>query len=252
MQERVSSNCRRNGYTLIEILIVVSILAAVSAMAVPALRGPLERTRLRSAARNFQSAIGKARNAAIRTGRVHTIEYEPGSGRFRLDHAPEPTMPDFETSGTNSAIPDSVDELLDPAGVDESSAIRFELPIGVYFAQLQSQPDQFDADAFDTGSDSGRLVSAETAESDVIIDRAESPKWSTPITLYPNGRTEDITIRIATESSFIDVSIRGLTGAASFSRPRRWPTTSGDDVAEPSSGRVSSGQRSGRSTEVRP
>ena len=237
MKKRVSHHQRASGYTLIEILIVVAILAAVSALAVPALRGPLERTRLRSAARNVQSAIGKARNAAIRTGRVHTIEYEPGSGRFRLDRSCEPTMPEFETSGATSAIPASVDELLDPTVDDQASAIQFELPTGVYFARTQSRMDQFDAVAFDTGTDSPTAVSAATAESDVLIDSAETPKWSPPVTLSPNGRTDDITIRIATESSFIDVTIRGLTGAASFSRPRRWPTNSEEDVA-------------GRSTEV--
>lgn len=228
MQNQISSKCQKRvdsprvGYTLIEILIVVSILAAVSALAVPALRGPLERTRLRSAARAVQSAIGKARNAAIRTGRIHTLAYEPGSGRYQVNRAPEPSMPEFENAGATSAIPDSADELLNPTAAESQTAIQSNLPPNVYFATIGVDPNQ--SELLDPLSDLSIADEQQTEISDLLVENGEQTQWSAPITFYPNGRTEDFTIRVATQSAYIDVSIRGLTGTASFSRPRRWPT----------------------------
>ena len=250
MQNQISSQCQkhvaqvRDGYTLIEILIVVSILAAVSALAVPALRGPLERTRLRSAARAVQSAIGKTRNAAIRTGRIHTIAYEPGTGRYRVDRAPEPTMPEFENAGAMSAIPDSVDELLNPTEAESQTAIESNLPTNVYFATMTLDPNQ--SELLDPLSEAALPYEQEAATSDLLVETGEQSQWSPPITFYPNGRTEDFTIRVATQSAFIDVSIRGLTGTASFSRPRRWSVSNENDVDE--SGAVDSTDRTGPST----
>ena len=251
MQNQISSRRQnriaiaRCGYTLIEILIVVSILAAVSALAVPALRGPLERTRLRSAARAVQTAIGKTRNAAIRTGRIHTLAYETGSGRYRVHRAPEPTMPEFENAGATSAIPDSVEELLNPIEAESQTAIESNLPTNVCFATItvDLNPDNL----LNPLSESAIPDSLQT--SDLLIETGEQTQWSAPITFYPNGRTEDVTIRVATQSSFIDVSIRGITGTSSLSRPRRWPTIDENGNAAPG---ASDSVRTGSSTKGQP
>ena len=251
MQKPVSSDRRRNGYTLVEILIVVAIVSAVAALAIPALRGPLEKTRLRSAARTVQTAIGKARNAAIRTGRTHTIEYEPGTGRFRLDRSPEPSMPEFETGGVASAIPDSVDELLEPTSTAESTALQFELPEGVYFARTLPQPNTSFGNGLETEADFLQPDSASTTETDLLADGIETRKWSAPVALYPNGRSDDVVIRIATEASFVDVTVRGLTGVASFSQPRRWPANGEGQVEESPLTAASTREPTDRVTEVR-
>ncbi|HEY7550099.1 MAG TPA: GspH/FimT family pseudopilin [Hyphomicrobiaceae bacterium] len=53
------------GFTLLELLIVLSLLALIAAMAVPALTAPSEAARLRAAAEEIAAAMRLARAAAI-------------------------------------------------------------------------------------------------------------------------------------------------------------------------------------------
>ena len=74
----------RRGYTLLEMLIVVGIVAALAALSWPALRLPLAKSRVKSAAKELHVALARTRLEAIRSGTAQEFRYEPGTGRFEV------------------------------------------------------------------------------------------------------------------------------------------------------------------------
>ena len=63
----------RRGYTLTEMLIVVSIIGLATLFALPRFRGLAERNRLTSARDELAAAIATARAAAVQKGRTATL-----------------------------------------------------------------------------------------------------------------------------------------------------------------------------------
>lgn len=71
----MASRTRRQGVTLVEVMIVIAIIAVMSALALPNFREYFENQRLKQAARSVADAFSMARNEAIRTGRNHVIYF---------------------------------------------------------------------------------------------------------------------------------------------------------------------------------
>jgi len=82
---RVSLTRRRSGgYTLLEMTIVLAIIVAVAALAMPALRGPLGKAELRDAARQIRVAMARARLDAIESGTIRQFRFQPGTGIYEI------------------------------------------------------------------------------------------------------------------------------------------------------------------------
>jgi type IV fimbrial biogenesis protein FimT len=75
---------RESGFTLAQVLIVVSIIAILSAVAIPSLVSWLPSYRLSSAARDVLSAIELARLTAVRENTSVAIWFTPSNGTYRL------------------------------------------------------------------------------------------------------------------------------------------------------------------------
>ncbi len=67
--------CRDRGHTLIELLIVVAIVAAMVLVSVPSFRTMQKRAAVRSAAQEIRSAFHAARSQAIATGRSTGLRF---------------------------------------------------------------------------------------------------------------------------------------------------------------------------------
>lgn len=214
----------RCGYTLLELLIALGILAAIAGLTLPALRGPLDKSRLRFSAREVQSALAKTRALTIRAGEAHSFRYEIGGRKFRI----ETTAP-ADTSPTTGGLLDTELAATHPGlGLETDTALSLEpvlrtvrtgqLPDGVVFA-VPSTPDtvtEVVANALAIDQPAAGAI-AETGLSDAVLSR-----WSEPVRFAPNGRASDATIRMQGSRDFhIDVSLRGLTGIASYSSPQR-------------------------------
>ena len=203
----------RGGFSLVELLIVMAVLAAVAGLVLPSMRGPLDKSRITGAAKELQASLAKARSLAIRESSQIVFRYEISGDRYMIERATGPvnamitvledqsgtaTTPSGLTSESAEVSAQSVDV------TGESSLIsqilrEGRLPVGVTFAEPV-------ASAFITSEPSA-----------VSLRR-----WSDPIRFEPSGRTQDVTIRVAGQRDFVvDVTLRGLTAMTSYSAPMR-------------------------------
>lgn len=82
---------RVRGFTLIELMVVVTIIAILSAAVVPSFSVTLARQRQNDAAMQIASAVFKARARAARTGRCHRVRvYTGATSAVALDEAVTP------------------------------------------------------------------------------------------------------------------------------------------------------------------
>jgi len=76
---------RRRGFTLLEVIIVLALLAVVAAMGAPRLSAALRRRTTQMAADQFATAHSLARATAVRYGRVAQLHIDAPSKRFWVD-----------------------------------------------------------------------------------------------------------------------------------------------------------------------
>ena len=204
------------GYTLTELLIVLAVLVAVAALALPALQTPLDKSRLRNAGQLVRKGLSKARATAIREGAPLEFRFEQGGRRWKVERrGPSRVNLPLTAEDTESAavqkLPDDELALLQ----QQTFPVRVgELPGGVTFAKTtpsQEEPAELE------DMNAGQMLN-EPAESsdDLTVD------WSDPIMFRPSGRTQDHQFVLRSAGGFaITVSLRGLTSAISVDDPRK-------------------------------
>jgi len=69
---------------MVELLITLVLMGIVGAIAIPSFRGWVDNTNLKAAARTLSSDIAYMREAAISSGRSHTIAYNTGASSYTL------------------------------------------------------------------------------------------------------------------------------------------------------------------------
>jgi len=76
---------RTRGFTLLEVIIVLALLAVVAAMGAPKLSAALRRRTTQTAADQFATAHSLARATALRYGRVAQLHIDAAATRFWVD-----------------------------------------------------------------------------------------------------------------------------------------------------------------------
>jgi len=83
-------NDRRSGLTLLEVLLVVTIIVMLGAVAYPTLDAMYGDVRVKAAADQVRGACTEARARAIEDVRGYRLSVQPGSGKYRVaPHASE-------------------------------------------------------------------------------------------------------------------------------------------------------------------
>ena len=72
------------GFTLLEMLVVLVLVAVLTAVAVPAAGGGIQTLRLQSAARHVAAALRLARGRAIRQQEIHLVSLDREQGRVTV------------------------------------------------------------------------------------------------------------------------------------------------------------------------
>jgi type IV fimbrial biogenesis protein FimT len=81
----MSKYTRRRGFTLVEVIITLGLLAIIAAMGAPRLSAALRRRITQTAADQFVTAQSLARATAIRYGRVAQLHIDASTTRFWVD-----------------------------------------------------------------------------------------------------------------------------------------------------------------------
>ena len=84
---------REDGFSLIELLVGLALLAAAATMATPLLRSAFEPQALRSSATELASTARSARAAAVRSGAEQAFLIDTSSGRYWVEGSVAPRAP---------------------------------------------------------------------------------------------------------------------------------------------------------------
>ena len=166
-----------HGFTLIEVLLVVSVVATLSAIAIPATREAIDELRAALAARTVSSRLMLARIDAVKRSAAVALRFEPAGADYRVT-----TVLDGNGNGVRTAdILSGVDVAL---GVGARLSEQFP---GIQFGLLPGVPD---ADGNPTADPDGVRIG--TAR----ILTMSPDGTATAGTLYLHGRRSQFAIRV--------------------------------------------------------
>ena len=181
---------RRNGLTLIEVILVLSLLVVIGAVSVPYLNGSFSRAHLHGASDVVRDAFARGRLAAVQTGQTHVLRFEPKGSRYQivpLDHLGLPE--------TSALPPDDPDAEHSPHDMLRVSQAR--LPDNVIFA-------------------AGDVAASNQVAA--LLGAPADEAWSAPVLFNPDGTTSDASVLLQNDQGqTIRVTLRGMTGIASAS-----------------------------------
>lgn len=73
------------GFTLVEVMVVLALVAIICSMAVPSLQGYATNTNLRTAARDIQSDFLSLKGRAISQNNAYRIAFDPGGNNYTIE-----------------------------------------------------------------------------------------------------------------------------------------------------------------------
>jgi prepilin-type N-terminal cleavage/methylation domain-containing protein len=197
-----SSSPAHRGFTLVEVLLVLALLAIVAAMVWPALQKPFASRRLHSAADEVRTEWCQARVEAMRSGQTLAFRYQVGGDRFHMGPQNQPslaTSPANAEADSSTACEDdgcTANEDASPPPDDKT------LPDGIKFFA-------------DAAGDDELPTAAQDAEGQSPESMADC--WSDPIFFYPDGTTSDARLVLAIDRSrAIRLILRGITGTVTI------------------------------------
>jgi Tfp pilus assembly protein FimT len=218
-------------------LIVVALLAVLAALAWPAMRKPLAKHRLWSAAKDLRAELVRTRLQAIRDGQPLQFRYAPGQRSYCVEPlTPESeyvSTPDPSASAWEGGFSNAVDDLAEDGGsvsLEAAEGDQSKLPKDIVFASDETADDEQTGPLLaDRRLD---LLSDPTLSDSAIGLTGED--WSTPIVFYPNGRTSDADILLVGERDYrIHLTLRGVTGTVSVGSVQVPSQQDSDDFSSP-------------------
>lgn len=198
----------RAGFTLLELLLVLTLLVVIGGLVSQSLRAPMESQRLRRSSELLRIALANARIKAMQSGQTQVFRYEILGRRYRT----EPLMLDSEASEWGLDAFDQSDQTFqfsDPnnpdlfgdvrtKGANDLAQLRYQLPDGVVFQQGSSEID----------------VRTMLAQDELAAMDVAGRNWSQPVLFYPDGSTSEARLLLANQMGgrYIVVRLRSLTG----------------------------------------
>ncbi len=85
MRLTLSSNARRLGFTLIELIVVIVLIGIMTAMIIPEMQGTYEDALLRSTGRRLVDAFNLAYSQAVTVNQLHRVRLDRKSGRYFVE-----------------------------------------------------------------------------------------------------------------------------------------------------------------------
>ena len=214
----------RNAYTLLEVILVLAILAAIAAIVSPNLGEAFQRQKLNAAADTLRNEWDKARLTAMKTGQIQAFSCVAGDRTYSI--TPYMTGDDTTNASTGATVmtaagtvgqATSTGNLTTPTPTTASTTDgnSSSLPEDVSFVSCAVSSDMR---AMSIASSQGGLVGIQSMNQMVLF--------------YPDGSTSTAEVVIQIPAGFQRaVRMRGLTGSTQVLTPGEIPT-----VAEAATG----------------
>lgn len=199
---RVITTCR-NGFTLLELMLVLAIIAAIGAITFPAFSNVFERQRLQASAEKIRLELDRARLLAMRTGQAQMFECAIGQGKFSVH--PLSQQSDLTNTGDGAKV------------VTQFGVVAETTESGVLMA---AEPNALTGDVKDL-EEKITFVSCVVATDSRAYNLAQQSmagQVSTAnvgqvIIFYPDGSTSNAEVRLQNSRGEVRaVRLRGLTG----------------------------------------
>ena len=140
----------RDGFTLVEVLVVIAVIAILAGVSVPQIGGLMRRYALNSATRQVASVIRSSRYTAVSKNRIVRVRFNcPAAGQFRVVEVVGSAAVDNDVnrcSETNYGYPDP-----DTAAAPDVDGPIHRLPSDAQFVGVQDIQ-------FDTQGRAQRLI----------------------------------------------------------------------------------------------
>jgi Tfp pilus assembly protein FimT len=198
--------------TLLELMLVLALLVAIGAMAMPAFQVPFEYHRLRQGGELVRVEWNKARIKAMKTGQTLMFRYTPAAGAYQvLPYFTQQDWLEADAAHSPSSTLARTNPQLQTAtqAADAAAQAERQLPEGVVFVSGEVEADT-------------RSLQIEPTASN--ISNGSGPP---PVLFYPDGTTSDARLVLTNQYQrlFIVVSVRSLTGLVRVS-----PLVSSDEL----------------------
>jgi prepilin-type N-terminal cleavage/methylation domain-containing protein len=193
----------RSAFTLLELLLTISVLAAIAAVAIPQVGLLLGDRRVVRAGDQLRVEMTRLRVDAMREGRVMMIEgmIEGNSFRVKPFFSIADSTEALDQTGSQAGLLTGATQGVVVAVIeDESSEKSIELPEDVTVTSV------------------GVVSAARASEIEQLTIAGQGQGWSRPILFYPDGSTSTASITLSHKSlGRVIVKIRGITGDVTVS-----------------------------------
>lgn len=85
LEENSTKTSKVAGFTLVELMVVLVLIAIMSAVMIPEMKGTYEDSLLRSVGRNFTSAISLAYSRSVTLNQVHRLRIDPEENTYYVE-----------------------------------------------------------------------------------------------------------------------------------------------------------------------
>jgi prepilin-type N-terminal cleavage/methylation domain-containing protein len=185
---------QRSAFSLIELLIVLALLAAVAAITTPTLISEMRNNQVFEAGETVREVLAESRKYAIDSGIDYEFRYEPGGQYFVVIPSED------EPSNANS--------MQDDSSVANYVSVSGELPENFQIRAME-----------DSAGESVESLPPETFGQLENALQLSQKTWSRPILFHFDGTAQDFQFRVSDdERRTVEISIRGLTGAIRLSQ----------------------------------
>jgi prepilin-type N-terminal cleavage/methylation domain-containing protein len=214
---RLPSPAPRAAFTLLELLLVLALIAAVAALAWPALDRPLATQRLRRAAEQVRMQLIKTRTKAINTGETFSFRYQPDKPLMRIEACTQNEAL-LAASSTLGATGSSFGGSMQMGGGPMAGAsAAIQSSAGAMGGRAEPLPPVEDVLPEPIVFYGGEVASDARADQLSAQERMKGSvdlSWSQPVLFYPDGTALAARIALAGDRGrAIVIEVRSLTGA---------------------------------------
>ncbi len=203
MRRDHASSIRRHAFTLLELMLVLAIIAAIGAIAFPAFRGVFDRQRLQASAEKIRLELDRARLLAMRTGQAQMFECAPGQGKFSVH--PLTQQSDMVNSGEGAKVLTQFGTVAETA---ENGALMATEQVALS-GDVKELEEEITFVSCVVATDSRAFNLAQQT----MTGQVSTANVGQVIIFYPDGSTSNAEVRLQNaRGEMRAVRLRGLTG----------------------------------------